>query len=222
MRRRGSKMSIHYSSRKILMGVAAVVLPLTFITVGSGVASATTLTGPVSCTVPSIKITFTGGLFVTTGGASDAVAGKLKDCTTTEAGITHLSGSVSATVSGTNTGIDGLAGGSMKVNTFTINWKGKLNGVAFTATSKDAEHGDIGATCASGVGFTLPYAGTSTVTGAFAGTSATLSTLCSTTSESHPFDEGRVTTRGEVAEAHQRDDPHRLAQICLSRRCDCD
>jgi len=160
------------------------VLPLTLVVVQSGVASATTLTGPVTCTTPSIKIVFTGGLFLKTGGASDAVTGKLKNCTATEAGITKLSGSISATVSGSNTGVDGLAGGSLKVNTFTINWKGKLNGVAFTATSTDKEHGDIGAVCASGVGFTLPYGGDSTVTGAFAGgPSATSSTLCSNTPE---------------------------------------
>ena len=170
--------------RKVALGAAAIALPLTFVVLGSGVASAATLTGPVKCLTPSIKITFVGGLFISTGGATDTVKGKLKNCTATEAGITGLSGSVMATVSGTNTGIDGLAGGSLKVNTFTITWKGKLNGVKFTATSTDTEHGDIGATCASGVGFTLPYAGDSTVTGAFAGgPSATSSTLCSNTPE---------------------------------------
>jgi len=183
--------------RKIALGAAAIALPLTFVVLGSGVASATTLTGSVSCTLPSVKVTFVGGLHLNTGGATDTVKGKLKDCTATEAGITSLSGAITATVHGSNTGVNGLAGGSLTVNTFVITWKGKLNGVKITAgtTSTDKEHGDIGAVCAgSAVGFTLPYAGTSTVTGAFAGgPSATSSTLCSTTTE------GTILTKAQTA-----------------------
>jgi len=175
--------------RKVLLGAAALVLPATFIVVEAGVASAgvVTLTGTAACTLPKIKITFTPPLHASTGGNTDTVTGKLKDCTATEAGVTKLSGSISATLSGTGTGLDGLAGGSSTVNSFTVQWKGKLAGVAFTATSTDVEQGDATAlSCPGGdAGFTLPMnGGTSTVSGSFAGSSSGQSTICSATSSS--------------------------------------
>ena len=186
-------MSIHYSSRKILMGVAAVALPLTFITVESGVASAATVTptGTVSCTQPKIKIAFNPFLMVSTGGKTDTVTGKLKNCTATPAqGITKLQGSISATISGPNTGIDGLATGSYTVDKFTIIWKGKVNGAKATfANSVDTVQGNNAAVCpGSTAGFKIPNPGPpnkgSVVTGSFAGSSMTISTVCSATTQS--------------------------------------
>ena len=179
--------------RKVLLGAAAVVLPLTFVTVQSGVAFAGTVTptGSVTCTTPSIKIAFSPFLMVSTGGGTDTVTGKIKNCTPSSAqGISKLSGAISATIHGTNTGIDGLAGGSYTVDTFKVVWKGKVNGAPATfANSVITVHGDMGAVCAGGtVGFEIPNPGPpndgSSTTGSFAGSSHTTSTICSSTTES--------------------------------------
>jgi len=161
------------------LSAAAIALPLTLIgVVGGGTAfagSAVNAPGTVHCTSITGSVKFKPPLQLTTGGAKVSAKGVMSGCTGT-GGETGVTGKFKATiVSAGNTGCVGLAGGTNS-ETFTVKWKGDLNGSkAKFNSSTIVVHGSTIVTGPGGVeGFELPNPSTptSTTTGSFAGTSS--------------------------------------------------
>jgi len=166
--------------RKVLLSAAAIALPLTLIgVVGGGTAfaggSPVNAPGTVHCTSITGSVSFKPPLQLTSGGTTVKAKGVMSGCTGS-AGETGLTGKFKATISSTgpNHGCAGLAGGTSS-ETFTVKWKGDLNGskAKFNSSTIQVAGSTIVTNGAGDEGFELPNPSTPnvTTTGSFAGTS---------------------------------------------------
>lgn len=180
--------------RKLLIAGMAFALPASMIVAfGEGTAFAggskpAPFSGPadgtVHCTGVTWKISMSPPLLATSGPSSASVKGKLSSCSVTgssHVGETIQKGTVTGTLNGTSGGCGALITGTSAPVSLSITWKGKVGTAKATFDATSVSYPRAAIAGGSNVGFALGGGDGGTVTGSFAGSVVSSSTIFTTT-----------------------------------------
>lgn len=157
--------------RKLVMGVAAVALPLgvmsTVVGTGAAFAKAINQPGTVSCSNVAGTIKFTPPLSNTMQTVKTVINVKETNCTTTGGGLKPKSGTAAATQTTANDSCAGLANGSATPENLKVKW---APGTKIKPTTVNFSGFDAATNGAGDEGFSLPNSGgTASATGSYIG-----------------------------------------------------